>query len=376
MRSRLVFLLMSEDHGYVIGARPGPSFAHPIHVLSLAGVAGGIIILSVVRRCRDQYAIAIDVDVGRGRATPGETRRINSIYLFLPGAEGNRPGSRRRSGCAVSGGRRDRGRHGRACLKETDCRTVTLRRLVGVKAEVVECAPANRIRVLVLCKGFRAPGYGIRSLVHSPRSAAVALVVKRAIVRPTGLLRRRMKFDVTDVRPGPEGHTKGLDRAIQVHVTKSILIVPNTGTWISHFVTHKPNPVVVWTWFKLVHCGARRYPGLNGGLHPNRATDRGKVEISGAGDMELAVRGIVKHVALIRMRLAPGVLVWTKISGFAKIGRTRILCRVQVADINPDPVRHAVVMVASVIVGARWKGSGKRIDPGARADAGLAAIQA
>src|SRR5438552_2062839 len=172
--------------------------------------------------------------------------------------------------------------------------------------------------------------------------------------RPTGLLRRRMKADVTNVRPRSEGHTKGLDRAIQVHVIKRILIVPNTGTWVSHFVTHKPNPVVVWTWFKLVHCGARRYPGLNGGLHPHRATDRCKVEISGAGNLELAIRGIVKHVALIRMRLAPGVLVWTKISGFAKIGRTRILCRVQVADINPDPVRHAVVMVASVIVGARW----------------------
>ena len=185
-----------------------------------------------------------------------------------------------------------------------------------------------------------------------------------------------MKFDVTDVRPGPEGHTKGLDRAIQVHVIKRILIMPNTGTWVSHFVTHKPNPIVVWIWFKLVHCGTRRYPGLDGGLHSHRATDRCKVEISGAGNMELAVRGIVKHVALIRMRLAPGVLVWTKISGFAKIGRTRILCRVQVADINPDPVRHAVVMVASVIVGARWKGSGEGIDPGARADAALAPIQA
>ena len=76
------------------------------------------------------------------------------------------------------------------------------------------------------------------------------------------------------------------------------------------------------------------------------------------------------------MRLAPGVLVWTKVSGFAKISRTRILRCVQVADVNSDPVRHAVVVVASVIVGVRWKGSGKGIDPGARADAGLAAIQA
>ena len=76
------------------------------------------------------------------------------------------------------------------------------------------------------------------------------------------------------------------------------------------------------------------------------------------------------------MRLTPGVLVRTKISGFAKISRTRILRCVQVADVNPDPVRYAIVMVARVIVGARWKRSGKGIDPGARADTALAAIQA
>ena len=128
---------MPEGHGYVIGACPGPSFAHPIHVLSLAGLAGGIIILSVVRRCRDQYVIAIDVDVDRSRTAPGETRRVCSIYLFLTGAEGNRPGSRRRSGCAVSGGRLDCGRHGRAGLKETDCPTGALRWLGGIEPEAV-----------------------------------------------------------------------------------------------------------------------------------------------------------------------------------------------------------------------------------------------
>ncbi len=61
-----------------------------------------------------------------------------------------------------------------------------------------------------------------------------------------------------------------------------------------------------------------------------------KVKLVGAGDMELPVRGIVEHVAFIRMRLAPGVLVRTKVSGFAKISRTRILCCVQVVDLNPE----------------------------------------
>ena len=75
------------------------------------------------------------------------------------------------------------------------------------------------------------------------------------------------------------------------------------------------------------------------------------------------------------MRLTPAVLVRTKVSGFAKIGRTRVLCWVQVADLYPDPVRNAVVNVAVMVVGVRWKGSGERIDPGARTNAVLVAIQ-
>ena len=49
---------------------------------------------------------------------------------------------------------------GEPVLKKSDCRIGGLRRLVGVKPEVVQCAPANRVRVLILCKRFRVPGYG------------------------------------------------------------------------------------------------------------------------------------------------------------------------------------------------------------------------
>src|SRR5262249_28131181 len=108
-----------------------------------------------------------------------------------------------------------------------DCRIDTLWRLIGVEPEVVQCAPADRIRVLVLCERFAVPCYRIGSLSNTPRCAAVALIVERAIVRPAGFLRRRMKANVTKVHPRSEGHAKGLDRAIQVHVVKSVLIVPD-----------------------------------------------------------------------------------------------------------------------------------------------------
>lgn len=41
----------------------------------------------------------------------------------------------------------------------------------------------------------------------------------------------------------------------------------------------------------------------------------------------------------------------TNVCGLSKIGRARILCRIQVADLDPDPVRHAVVVVSVVVVG-------------------------
>ena len=62
--------------------------------------------------------------------------------------------------------------------------------------------------------------------------------------------------------------------------------------------------------------------------------------------------------------------------GFREIGRTLIQRCVQVINLNHDPVRYAVVRVATVVVGRRWISTGERIDPGARTHAALAAIQA
>ena len=93
-RSTLVVPLRREIHSHRIGAGLGSSFTHLIHEASLAGGAGGVVIQTIVRRCRDHNSIAVDVDVGRGRPPPLETRCIYSPYLFPLGSELNR--SRRR----------------------------------------------------------------------------------------------------------------------------------------------------------------------------------------------------------------------------------------------------------------------------------------
>src|SRR5262249_2301755 len=56
--------LMLETHCHLIGAGRGASLTYHVRVPSPAGVTGGIIILSIVQRCRDHRAITVDVDVG------------------------------------------------------------------------------------------------------------------------------------------------------------------------------------------------------------------------------------------------------------------------------------------------------------------------
>ena len=73
---------------------------------------------------------------------------------------------------------------------------------------------------------------------------------------------------------------------------------------------------------------------------------------------------IVKHVALRGMRLAPRIFMWSNVSGFAKVGRARVLRRDDVTRVHQDPVRHRVMVMAAVVVRGRWKTSRERIDPG------------
>ena len=133
-----------------------------------------------------------------------------------------------------------------------------------------------------------------------------------------------MKINVTNVHSRRQRHSKGLNAAIEVFVINGVVIVPDSGRRIGHLIANEENTIISRVGLDLVHSGASSCPGLDGGLHSKRATNSRKREVGGASDMELAVRDVVKHVALIRMTLAPGVFMRTDVCGLAEIGRIRI----------------------------------------------------
>jgi|SRR6266496_5366868 len=103
--------------------------------------------------------------------------------------------------------------------------------------------------------------------------------------------------------------------------------MPDSGSRIGNLVTHEPDAVVWRIGLNLVHCGAR--PCQNGSLHAHGGAGRRKcVVVPAAADVKPTVGGIIVHVALPGMRLAPGVLVWSDVLSFAKIGRARVLRRI------------------------------------------------
>ena len=103
--------------------------------------------------------------------------------------------------------------------------------MIGVEPEIVQRAVANRVRVLIRRKSFRAPGNrGWVGGISIPWDAAIALIIQRTIVCPAGLLWRSVKSDVTDVDSGSQGHAEGLNRPIQVLVIEGVFIVPDATT--------------------------------------------------------------------------------------------------------------------------------------------------
>ena len=148
-----------------------------------------------------------------------------------------------------------------------------------------------------------------------------------------------MKTDVAYVNSGVQGHAEGSNSAVEVHVKQGILVVPDARTGVGYLVAHKPNTIVSVIGFDLVHRRASTCPKLDGRLHTHGVRNGVKVKIRrAAADSEFTIGEIVKHVALVWMRLAPGILMRGNIGSFAKIGGARILSCIQVGHVNQDPV--------------------------------------
>src|SRR5262249_10902728 len=91
------FALRPETHCHSVRAGLGASVTYLIREANLASSAGRVVIQTIVRRCRDHNPITVDVNVGRGRPPPFQTRCIYSGYLFPLASELNRSRRRRRS---------------------------------------------------------------------------------------------------------------------------------------------------------------------------------------------------------------------------------------------------------------------------------------
>ena len=76
------------------------------------------------------------------------------------------------------------------------------------------------------------------------------------------------------------------------------------------------------------------------------------------------------------MALAPSIFVRHDVFSLGKIGSALVLRWDQVTGVHQNSVRRHVMNVTAVIVrSGTYETSGERIDPGARTDAGLTAVQ-
>src|SRR5215469_9264307 len=99
--------------------------------------------------------------------------------------------------------------------------------------------------------------------------------------------------------------------------------MPDSSSGVGDFDTHEPDAVIARIGFELAHCRASP-------RHDSRLLSHGRAYTSKTkrlidpGYTVLSIRGIIVHVTLARMTLAPGVLVWDDVLGFSKIGRFRV----------------------------------------------------
>jgi len=139
------------------------------------------------------------------------------------------------------------------------------------------------------------------------------------------MLRRRMESDVIHRRDEKrKNNFEGLNRAVQVLVIDSIFIVPHSGNRSRDFVTNEENTIVARIGLDRV-AYRRAGPDRDGRLFSHGGSyglkTKGLVDSRYA---VLTVRGVVIHVALVRMTLAPDAFVGDDVFRFGKIGRPRV----------------------------------------------------
>ena len=150
----------------------------------------------------------------------------------------------------------------------------TLRRCLRIEPKIIQRAPANRVRVLVLRERFAAPCDELDLLSNVPRGAAVTLVHECAIVCPAGFLGRRVKSNVANVDAREDLYVEVLNALVEILIVDGVLILPDSVIRPSNLVTDEENPIVSRIGLVLSHRRARSCPSHDGRLHSDGGTDR------------------------------------------------------------------------------------------------------
>ncbi len=138
-----------------------------------------------------------------------------------------------------------------------------------------------------------------------------------------------------------------MNAAIEIVIVHGILIVIDSRRRAGHFGAHKRDAIVSRIRLHLIY--RRPCPSHDGRLHSLGLANRGKCEARCAANKEFTVGSVVIHVALPGMGLTPRVFKRIQVCRFREISCTRIERCVQIVDINANPVRCAVMIVACVV---------------------------
>ena len=105
--------------------------------------------------------------------------------------------------------------------------------------------------------------------------AAIALVIKGAVVSPARFLRWRVEPHIVQYRRKPrKNNFERLNGTIQVLVVDGVLIMIDSIARARDFVANEENAVVARIGFELIN--RRICPRFNGWLHPHRRAKRRK----------------------------------------------------------------------------------------------------
>ena len=194
--------------------------------------------------------------------------------------------------------------------------------MIGIEPKIIQCAPANSIRVLILSECFAAPAHVASRLVRCPGRITETCVPLCSIVEKARMIQGRVKPQVTHSNSTSQRHTERLNRAIEVLIINSVLIMVHSRDWARYLVSDKSAPIDSWRRFNWTDGSTS--PRVDGNRHSHGGTYRCKSEACRAAYAILKVGRIVVHVAFSRMSMAPGVLNRTDVLNLGVIRRAWI----------------------------------------------------